>query len=58
MVLPKSSALANSQAALTKMSPAERMAHALRPQGRTYNFTLSPTPSKVIHVAPSWMRTI
>ena len=55
---PKSTGLANSQLALTKMSPEQRMAHALRPRGHTHNFTVSPTPSKVIHVAPSWMRTV
>ena len=27
-------------------------------RGQTHNFTTTPTPSKPIHTAPSWMRTV
>lgn len=56
--MTNSAALAKTQKPLTSMTPAERMAHALKPRKLTgFDVCLQATASK-LHAAKGWVRTV
>lgn len=55
--MTKPAQLAKSQHPDTKLTPAERTAKLLAFRGPTYNFGAA-VPSKPVHVAKGWVRTV